>query len=218
MNRLQINFSNKVFEPQPCGALFWPEENMLIVSDLHLEKGTSYLPFGSFLPPYDTSETLDKLKGTCDRLKPKTLLFLGDIYHDNGAYIRMNAQDKRTWDDLLARYNILWIEGNHDPDSAPENIECHRSYKLKEISFIHITTDKTYPEISGHFHPAAVIKHKGQKIRRPCFMVSKSKVILPSYGAFTGGLNVDDDAFKNLKLGDVDLYALGSDRVFKVPL
>ena len=76
-----INFAGNIFEPQLCGGLYWRTQNALIVSDLHFEKGSSYAKFGSFVPPFDTGETLKKLQETLDRIKPETIIFLGDIYH-----------------------------------------------------------------------------------------------------------------------------------------
>ena len=41
------------------GALFWEEQSLLVVSDLHLEKGSSFAARGVLLPPYDTVATLE---------------------------------------------------------------------------------------------------------------------------------------------------------------
>ena len=48
----------------PSGALYWPEHGLLAVSDLHLEKGSSYAARGQLLPPYDTAATLARLIDT----------------------------------------------------------------------------------------------------------------------------------------------------------
>ena len=48
-----------------AGALYWPEERLLIVADLHLEKGSAFAKRGVLLPPYDTASTLGRsVKGS----------------------------------------------------------------------------------------------------------------------------------------------------------
>ncbi|MEM6811310.1 MAG: ligase-associated DNA damage response endonuclease PdeM [Pseudomonadota bacterium] len=195
----QINFANEIFEPQLCGALFWPTEKMLIVSDLHLEKGSSFSKFKQFLPPYDTSETLLKLSKTCDDVSPETILFLGDVYHDTHSLNRMKPKDRNLWNEILEGYKIIWVEGNHDPGQAPSNIEAYEEFTHKGITFRHIANETDdQPEMSGHYHPVLKFFHKRQKLRRPCFVMNESKIILPSYGTFTGGLDITDKAFQNI--------------------
>ncbi len=216
MDKNEIHFAGQIFKLQPCGTLYWPSENILIVSDLHLEKGSSYLKYGSYLPPYDTSETLDKLKSVCQKLNPKTILFLGDVYHDKESLNRMNQANKDLWDEIINKYKILWIEGNHDPDSAPKNIKNLKLWSEKNITFRHIADKDLCSEISGHYHPCYELIHKNQKLRRPCFLVSDNKIILPSYGAFTGGLNINDPAFETLNLKNKKIYILGEKRVYLI--
>ena len=128
----------------------------------------------------------------------------------------MSEDNKRTWLGILNKYDVIWIEGNHDPNSAPSNIKNYLNYKWGHINFNHIATNTLEHEISGHYHPAVELKHKNQKIRRPCFIVSDNKIILPSYGAFTGGLNISDEAFEKLNLQRIEIYALGNNRVYKI--
>jgi len=210
-----VNFSDQEFELHSCGGIFWPSQKIYIISDLHFEKGSSYSPFGSFLPPYDTSETLEKLAYSCEKIRPETILFLGDVYHDKMSESRMNKQDWDAWNKILTDYQIIWVEGNHDPNSAPENIDNHIEYKREKIHFRHVAENDTFAEISGHYHPVVEINHKQQKIRRPCFIVSENKIILPSYGTFTGGLNVEDDAFAELDLVSRAIYPIGNNKVYR---
>ena len=52
----------------PSGALFWPEQGMLVVSDLHLEKGSAFAARGVLLPPYE--ESLARAKGAVAATSP----------------------------------------------------------------------------------------------------------------------------------------------------
>src|SRR3982750_915791 len=100
------------------GALYWREEGVLIVADLHLEKGSSFARRGQLLPPYDTAETLARLARLIARYAPRAVIALGDNFHDGGGPGRLSAPDRTT---LVARQrgrDWIWIAGNHDPDPA----------------------------------------------------------------------------------------------------
>ena len=68
------------------GALFWEEESLLVVSDLHLEKGSSFAARGMLLPPYDTVATLGRLAAVIARHDPRMVIALGDSFHDRNAH------------------------------------------------------------------------------------------------------------------------------------
>lgn len=211
-----INFSGHIFEPQLCGALYWRARKTLIVSDLHFEKGSSYAKFGSFVPPFDTSETLQKLQKTLDDLKPKTILFLGDIYHDGHSQFRMHKKDFDHFNQIINSYKIIWIEGNHDPDTAPKNVINHIEFEVEHIMFRHIATSNPDFEMSGHYHPCIKFSHKEQKIRRPCFVVTNNKIIMPAYGAYTGGLDIKNEAYNNIIDRNTILYIIGHNNIHPV--
>ncbi len=97
------------------GALFWEEERLLVVSDLHLEKGSSFASRGVLLPPYDTVATLGRLASVIARHDPRTVIALGDSFHDRDAHHRLSAPDRDAISGLQARRDWIWISGNHDP-------------------------------------------------------------------------------------------------------
>lgn len=217
MTLTKIRFGGSDFTPLPSGGLFWQKEQALIVSDLHLEKGSSFLKYGLFLPPYDTVETLKKLKRDIDFVKPKTLIFLGDIFHDKTALNRIQDTDLTAFDVLLETHNVIWVEGNHDLGIAPASVKIHSDYLYGDIHFRHIARPgKIDFEISGHFHPCTKFIHKGQKLRRPCFVVSENKIILPSYGAYTGGLDIKHQAIQTVIGHSQSIYVTGHKKVYRI--
>ena len=88
-------FGNNQFLLNPDGSMYWIEEKSLIVGDLHLEKSTSYIDQGNFLPPYDTIETLERLLNITKDLLPNRIIFLGDVFHDNSAFDRLKTKEKK---------------------------------------------------------------------------------------------------------------------------
>src|SRR5713101_9324034 len=97
------------------GALVWEEQRLLVVSDLHLEKGSSFAQRGVLLPPYDTVATLGRLAAVVARHDPRMVIALGDSFHDRDAHARLSDADRDTLMALQAGRDWIWISGNHDP-------------------------------------------------------------------------------------------------------
>ena len=198
MKHYKIKFAGETLEILPSGTIFWPSEQILIVSDLHLEKGSSFNHKGTFLPPYDSLDTISRLEEIIKKTSPKKILLLGDTIHDKTGLLRMSDEVKENFFSLFKKITLILISGNHDEELLYNNIELIPFYKLKKIFFIHqLTNDKNF-QICGHFHPMVDTKFKGIRIRASCFVVSKYKIILPSFGTFTGGLNIRNNAFKRI--------------------
>ena len=212
---MNIIFNNNKFVLNPDGSMFWPQESCLIVGDLHLEKSTSYIDQGNFLPPYDTLDTLTKLSHTIKKKRIKKVIFLGDVFHDSNGYERLKLPEKSLFDKILNE-NTIWISGNHDANFKPKHVNSFTLYKLNKLTFSHISCSKNSMEISAHYHPKVTFKYLGTKISKPCFLIDKYKIILPAYGSYTGGLNISSNAFKNIFSNNFDVYALGNKKVFKV--
>jgi hypothetical protein len=199
----------------PDGALYWPERGLLVVSDLHLEKGSSFAARGQLLPPYDTAATLARLTRLIARYAPHGLVALGDSFHDSGGPARLADADR---DNLMAMQrgrDWIWITGNHDPEPA-DGIGgvFQETLTVGAITFRHLPTGAS-GEIAGHLHPVARISQRGRSIRRRCFAADKTRMVMPAFGAFTGGLNVRDAAFADL-FGTLTFTAhmLGPDRLY----
>ncbi|MEO0398746.1 MAG: ligase-associated DNA damage response endonuclease PdeM [Pseudomonadota bacterium] len=198
-----------------AGAAFWPAEGALIVSDLHFEKSTSYASKGLLLPPYDTRTTLRRLAVLIDRWNPERVISLGDAFHDGGAEARMDADDADALSDLTRKTHWIWISGNHDP-APPARFagETAGDLRLGGLYFTHEPDIAGPPgEVAGHLHPCARVRTGEQTVRRRCFAVDETRLIMPAFGAYTGGLNVLDDAYRGLFF-DFTVWVLGARGVY----
>ena len=208
---------------RPCGALWWEDAGVLVVSDLHLEKASSYAARGQMLPPYDTRATLNRIAALVDILDPTTVISLGDSFHDRLARFRMATDDVRLVRSLTERCDWVWIEGNHDP-LPPDDLGGRLSHELVlgPLVFRHApTAGAARGEIAGHLHPCARVLGRGRALRARCFATDGVRLVMPAYGALTGGLNVLDEAFAPVfpngfiaaVMGRDGVYATGGDRL-----
>jgi DNA ligase-associated metallophosphoesterase len=201
------------------GALYWPGQHTLLVADLHLEKGSSYAARGAFLPPYDTRQTLVRLAEVMDRYEPARVIALGDSVHDRGAARRMAAEDIEILRILQEDREWVWITGNHDPEIVPElgGSACEE-LELSGIMLRHQpAAGAATHEIAAHMHPAARLSMYGYSIRRACFVGNGRRLVMPAFGAFTGGLNVLDEAFRPLfGSGGMAVWMLGQEGLYPV--
>ncbi|PNG26946.1 ligase-associated DNA damage response endonuclease PdeM [Methylocella silvestris] len=211
------------FLADPSGALFWPSENLLVVADLHLEKGSAFAVRGVFLPPYDTAATLAALGNLIGLYQPRRVVALGDSFHDGGAGERLDSGDRRTLATLQRGRDWIWIAGNHDP-APPAGLagEARGELAIGSILFRHEpSAARGRGEIAGHLHPAAKLSGRGGSVRGRSFVSDGSRCVLPAFGAFAGGLNVRDAAFDALFDGEagkpVLAHVIGRSAVYAVP-
>jgi DNA ligase-associated metallophosphoesterase len=194
------------------GALYLPDDETLIVADLHLEKGSSYAARGQLLPPYDTAATLTRLEAEVDRLRPGTVLLLGDSFHDARSLERLAGADADRLDALASRTRLVFIVGNHDAEALVETPgESLSEWRLEGLVLRHeaeYALDEETLEISGHYHPCAKVAAAGRAVRRRCFVTDGRRLILPAFGAYAGGLNVLDPAFAAFLVNGVRVFAL----------
>lgn len=182
------------------GALYWPAAKTVLVADLHFEKGSSFARRGQLLPPYDTGVTLQRLAVVLERWQPRRVIALGDSFHDQQAVLRLCAENREMLRSLMQKRDWIWITGNHDP-IAPASIEGECAHEVHEGGLIlrhEPLIDHAPGEIAGHLHPTATILRRGHTIKRSCFAVSNTRMIMPSFGAYTGGLDVFHSAFDGL--------------------
>jgi DNA ligase-associated metallophosphoesterase len=218
MSNRSTDFAGHGFDLHPSGALFWRDASLLIVGDLHLEKASSYHRSGQFLPPYDTAQTLARLARVITELTPRRLLFLGDVFHDGAAWTRMAAQDRKALSDITDAHDSIWVEGNHDQSFVPPGHNACLAHEEGGIVFRHIMDEADQrPEISAHYHPAGVVSHRGARLRRPCFVQASMRMVVPSFGVLTGGLDCRDAALAALHGKTTRLFLLGTDSVFAAP-
>ncbi len=201
----------------PSGALYWPEHTLLAVADLHLEKGSSFAARGQLLPPYDTAATLARLARLIAYYAPRVVVTLGDSFHDADGPARLSREDRDNLHALQRSRDWIWLAGNHDPEPA-SNIGgvFHAEFTLGALSFRHLPTGAE-GEIAGHLHPVARVARRGRAVSRRCFAADRMRIVMPAFGAFTGGLNVRDAAFADL-FGTLAFTAhmLGGDRLYSL--
>jgi DNA ligase-associated metallophosphoesterase len=205
------------------GALFWEQERLLVVSDLHLEKGSSFAARGVLLPPYDTVATLTRLAGVIARYEPRVVIALGDSFHDRDAHGRLSASDRVALAALQAGRDWIWISGNHDP-ALPSDLggAVAQEVALGGIAFRHAPTGAV-GEIAGHLHPKARVSTRGRSMERRCFASDGARAVMPAFGAYTGGLSIRDVAFSKIfeaaglmahVLGDARLHRIAASRCY----
>lgn len=173
------------------GALFWPARHALLVADLHFEKASWFASKGQMLPPYDTIATLTALAALADRTRARELWCLGDSFHDSAGCERLPADARAMLTALTARLDWNWITGNHDSllvdhcggtileEAEVDGLVLRHEAEPRELR----------PELSGHFHPKLRVTVRGRQVARRCFVATGTKLILPAFGALTGGLD-----------------------------
>jgi hypothetical protein len=213
-----ITFGGQTFVPDTSGALYWPDEKTLMVADLHFEKASHFAAKGYHLPPYDSLETLNRLRAVIERFAPTKVIALGDSWHDDAAPDRMAAEDGAALQAITNMIEFIWISGNHDP--KPTRFGAHVAhYDLNGFACIHeATRHATGPTFCGHYHPKIRIRLKKTSRALPCFAVYDSVCVLPSFGAFTGGLDITHDALTKPLGMPHTVYACGKQRVYQLAL
>lgn len=184
-------FAGHTLHALPQGALFWPARRALVVADLHFEKASWFAKFGQMLPPYDSIATLADLTALVTATAPVELWCLGDSFHDSAGSRRLPARAQAMLRDLTARVDWVWVTGNHD--HALDDAFGGRIIDEAEVDGLILRhqadpADRR-PELSGHFHPKLRVAVRGRNVARRCFVASATKLILPAFGALTGGLD-----------------------------
>lgn len=215
-----ITVNGARLQPDLSGAALELATNTLLCADLHLEKGSAFAARGQMLPPYDTRATLTRLADAIARLKPATVIALGDSFHDLGADGRMHEDDAKALTALVNSVaHWIWIEGNHDPvPPARFGGERLAGLQLGPLTLRHEPQTGPAPgEVAGHLHPCARINGTGRSVRRRCFATDGTRLVLPAFGAYAGGLNVRDRAFTAVFERTPDAVVIGTGRVYPVP-
>ncbi|MFN0114514.1 MAG: ligase-associated DNA damage response endonuclease PdeM [Paracoccaceae bacterium] len=194
MNGYRFTLSGAALTALPSGALWWQGEGLLAVSDLHLGRSGRIARLGgTLIPPYEADDTLTRLDDDIARTGARTVLCLGDSFDDMAAADEGGAAADRLAR-LMAGRRWIWIAGNHDPGPITVGGEHRAAFRLGPLTFRHITEPGETGEVSGHYHPKARIA--GQS--RRCFIFDAERLILPAFGAYTGGLSARDPALSRL--------------------
>jgi DNA ligase-associated metallophosphoesterase len=219
MTAAPIHLAGERLMLDPAGALVWPATGMLVVADLHLEKGSSFAQRGSLLPPWDTRVTLDRLTLLLRRWKPRQVVALGDSFHDADGSGRLPRDELARLTAITEAVAFVWVQGNHDP-TPPDGVggTWVESFATGPLMFRHAALARASGEISGHYHPKATVPARAGSVTRACFVADARRVLLPAFGAYTGGLDVRDPAIARLFPRGGRTFLLGKERLFSFPL
>lgn len=217
---VSFSFAGEALEPLACGALWWPAEATLFVADLHLEKASHFAARGWLLPPHATADTLHALISAVERTGARRLVCLGDSFHDRGGPDRLLPEARTALGLMTRQLDWWWITGNHDEDAAAAlGGRVLVEARLGPFTLRHEADPADpAPELSGHFHPKLVVRHRGRHISRRCVAMGPAKLILPAYGAFTGGLDVADPAIRTALAGPGTALVHEKGRLLRFPL
>ena len=215
-----FSFAGESFQPLPCGALWWPAQQTLFVADLHFEKASHFARKGWLLPPHATADTVANLIAAAEATGARRLVCLGDSFHDEGGPGRLQPETRRALMTMTRSLDWWWITGNHDQDAAAAlGGRVMVEGRIGPLVLRHEAdpADPT-PELSGHFHPKLVIRHRGRHITRRCIAHAATKLILPAYGAFTGGLDIADPAIRTALAGPATALVLEGQTLLRFPV
>lgn len=228
-----FSFAGETLVPSPAGALFWPERSALLVADLHLEKASWFARLGQLLPPYDSHATLTALAAELERTGAQRLYCLGDSFHDRFGCDRLPAQSRALLTEMTGSVDWTWIVGNHDPMMGsrrpgdcpgPAFADHCGGTVVDEVALGAIVLrheavrGEERPEISGHFHPKVRLNLKGRRVSRRCFVVARSKIIMPAFGSLTGGLDANHPEIARHIGANAQALVPIADRLLRFPL
>jgi uncharacterized protein len=199
------------------GALYLADADVLVAADLHLEKGSSFAERGQMLPPYDTHATLAALADAVARFAPRTVVALGDSFHDVRGPERLDRADRDAISRLQAGREWIWVTGNHD-HTLPGHIggTVTAEIEVAGLTLRHEPLVDGGAELAGHLHPVGKVAMRGRSVRRRCFVTDGTRCLLPALGAYAGGLNVCDAVFKPLFPQGFTAHLIGDGRLFAI--
>ena len=217
MNSHAFTFCNVALQALPSGALFWPDQGLLVVSDLHFGKSARLSAVGGAqLPPYDTQATLERLQADLDATRAARVICLGDSFDAAGIDSALPETETLWIAQMQAGRDWTWIEGSHDPGPVAIGGAHRADVTLGGLTFRHIATSAV-GEVSGHYHPKLRLNLKGRTLSRPCFLLDRARLILPAYGAYTGGLDCARAPLRDMMGTDARAILTGT-RATAVPL
>ena len=201
------------------GSIYITELSILLMSDLHIGKSYSCAKNGNFLPPFEIDETIEKIKSIVDFYNPKKIISLGDSFHEASTLELIDNIYIKNLNKIFKKREVIFIDGNHDAElKSKEKIDAifKDSLKLDNFNFTHIKNSKIINnlfEFSGHFHPKTIIKINKSSYSYKCFVVSRDFCILPSFGHFTGGIDVKSKVFSDIIDKNTFLIILGKTKI-----
>ena len=218
MDCFKFSISENELVAMPSGALWWPAQSILCVSDLHFGKSNRLARMGqSWIPPYENQDTLLRLETDLDSTSAKKIICLGDSFDDNEASQSLPSDELLWITKMQAGREWIWISGNHDP--SPKNLggSFLHYLEIEKLYFQHIASADDRFEISGHYHPKIRVIIKGQSFTRRCFLVDENRIILPAYGTYTGGLYCNRDPLRSIMQQNAIALMTGNE-IYPIPI
>lgn len=217
---VRFSFCGHELMALPQGALYWPERRALLLADLHLEKASWFARLGQMLPPYDSQATLSDLTALVVSTGAEEIWCLGDSFHDRFGCERLPERARELLTALTGATRWTWITGNHDA-----GILDHCGGRIVEEAQVdglllrhEADPAEARPELSGHFHPKLRVHHRGRQVSRRCFVATASKLILPAFGALTGGLDAAHPEIVRAVGAPAEALVPVADRLLRFPI
>ena len=209
MNKVVKKINNQTLIFDYRKFVFWVEESIILLSDLHIGKVSHFNKNGIFVHKDVSFENLKILKSGIQDYSPKEILFLGDLFHSSYNH------EWEEWLDFFNNSKLIFtlILGNHDKINFKiENLNIFKNLIKGPFYFSHIpSTQRPIFNICGHIHPAFKIRGKArQSIKLPCYYLTLNQLILPSFGQFTGSHIID------LKSTKDEILVVSKNQIFKV--
>lgn len=202
------------------GVAYLPGSRILVISDLHLEKGAAHARRGLMLPPYDTAATLARLQVAVARFAPSCIISLGDSFHDRKGSAHLPAIYRDALAAVQSGRDWIWIEGNHDPE-PPQGLagQFHAAFHAETLTFRHAPSKTPVAgEVAGHLHPVARVVRRGKGVRRACFAADGTRMLMPAFGSTTGGLLLEHPAIRPLfDREKLSAHLIGAERIYSIP-
>ncbi len=180
----------------PEKALLWPREKMLIIADIHFGKAASFRAAGVPVPRGTTSENLAALDVLIEAHDVAHIMFLGDFLHARAAHASATVAAMLAWRARHPRLALTLVRGNHDrhagdPAASLQIALVDEPHTIGPFAFCHHPDlDTAGYALAGHIHPTFRLATRFDSLRLPCFVVGGGRMILPSFGAFTGGFQM----------------------------
>ena len=191
--RVIQSIASELLDLLPQRAIYWARQRMLIIADIHFGKAASFRAFGIPVPRGTTLQNLGVLDALLVQHEVDTIVFLGDFLHAANGRAPETLAAMQSWRDRQPQLRLLLVRGNHDahagdPPAALRIEIVDAPYAVGPFAFCH--HPQQLPDLyvmAGHVHPVYRVTRRGDTLRLPCFLVGARSMILPSFGAFTGG-------------------------------
>ena len=186
-------------------ALYWPDKKTLLIAVVHFGKAAAYRALGQPVPRGTTTKNLQRLDALIAQYPTETIIFLGDFLHAPKSHAPATLAALKSWRQRHAQIACILVRGNHDikagdPPAELDIAMVTEPYVLGNFALQHMPNPHpSLHVIAGHIHPIFNLQGKGrQRIRLPCFYHETHFTLLPAFGDFTGGYELDAAKARNI--------------------